>query len=86
MSQQPASTKAVERSLIRSRFFTPTLSPRSRARWTPGGFATSVHLVDRLEPEERRLIGIGQHIEEPVGALPDIPDPLPEIGEEPFTS
>ena len=49
-------------------------------------FRHPVHLVDRLEPEERRLIGIGQHIKEAVGALPHIPDPLSKIGEEPFTA
>jgi len=42
-------------------------------------------LVDRLEPQQRRLVGIGQHIKEPVRTLSDISNPLPEIGEKPFT-
>ena len=42
-------------------------------------------LLDWFEPEEGRLVGVREHVQEPVGALSHIADALPQLGKHPFT-
>ena len=40
----------------------------------------------RLDPEQDRVLFLGQNVEIPVGALADIPDPLLELGQQPLAA
>ena len=36
--------------------------------------------LDRFDSEKRGLVGVGQYVDQPVWALPDVADALPKLG------
>src|SRR5581483_12245784 len=51
-------------------------------RVSESGFALETWLIPRLDAKHRTRLFVREHIQQPVRALPDISNPLPEFSEE----